>query len=179
MVSAVGICPLQAKSSLNAQLYRPQHSSKGLQPDELKLCMELSERGVVCANWLASAAQVELSRFREFMLWLRCGEHRFDPYNADTRPYHADSCEETSPAPTEPNTFVPQKHDLLDVCEYLDSGLMVSPIDKWFIGGGPPALKLNEIPKPAVEGVRSAVTKARASLKQGLKWPPVSPTLRC
>lgn len=91
----------------------------------------------------------------------------------DARPKHADLFEETTPSPTDTNAGpIPQKHDLLDVSDYLDSGLATSPIDQWFTGSHP-TFKPSELPKPAVEGVRSAVAKARLSLKQGLKWPPV------
>ncbi|KAI0094909.1 anaphase-promoting complex, cyclosome, subunit 4-domain-containing protein [Irpex rosettiformis] len=135
----------------------PQYSAKGLLQDEIKLCMELSKRTIVHANWLASTARAELSRFREFMLWLRY---------------------ETSPPPTDTNAGpLPQKHDLLDVCEYLDSGLVVSSIDKWFIGGLS-TFEPSEIHRPAVNGVKAAVAKARVSLKQGLKWPPLQQTIR-
>jgi hypothetical protein len=74
MVTVVSLYPVRAEPALNMRTRRPQYCSSGLEQDEIKHCMELVERAVVCANWLASTARAELPRFKEFMMWLRFGE---------------------------------------------------------------------------------------------------------
>ena len=68
---------------------------------------------------------------------------------------------------------IPQKHDLLEVNEYLDSGLVVSPIDKWFMSGIP-TFGPDELGKSPDQDIKALVTQARHLLKDRITWPPVS-----
>ena len=53
---------------------RPQYSTFQLRSDEVTFCLELADRGVLIASWLAAVCRTELSRFREFVSWLRFGK---------------------------------------------------------------------------------------------------------
>jgi len=37
------------------------------------VCLDLAGRGIMIASWLAAVSRRELSRFKEFMQWLRHG----------------------------------------------------------------------------------------------------------
>ena len=56
------------------------------------------------------------------------------------------------------------QHDILEVNEYLTSSLVVSPIDKWFMG---PVARINReglgVPSENVN-IKTAIAKARAAL---------------
>ena len=54
--------------------FRPQYSTFQLLSDEVAFCLELANRGVLIASWLAAVCRTELSRFREFVSWLRFGK---------------------------------------------------------------------------------------------------------
>ncbi|KAI0695596.1 anaphase-promoting complex, cyclosome, subunit 4-domain-containing protein [Cytidiella melzeri] len=131
----------------------PQYSSSGLKHDQIKFCMEHAERAVICAHWLAASARAELLRFKEFMIWLRFEIARPTAAGADP---------------------IPQRHDLLEVHDYLDSGLVVSSIDKWFTGDIP-NYKSREFgdSTQTFHEVKAAATKAREVIKKGLAWPPI------
>ncbi|KAF9270239.1 hypothetical protein L218DRAFT_22909 [Marasmius fiardii PR-910] len=76
----------------------------------------LLKHGIILSNWLAAAARRELNWFKEFISWLRFEIAAANPSN------------ETPP---------PIQHDILEVNQYLMSGLESSSIDKWFIGAVP------------------------------------------
>ncbi|KAL6309999.1 anaphase-promoting complex, cyclosome, subunit 4-domain-containing protein [Sparassis latifolia] len=80
--------------------------------------LELTERAIVMASWLTATARRELTHFKEFMSWLKYETSRAN-------------------SSTEAHTQPPPKHDMLEVNDYLMSGLVVSPIDKWFMGPVP------------------------------------------
>lgn len=48
-----------------------------LSPQELGSCLELTGRAIVAAAWLSATARRELSRFRDFIAWLRYGKRSF------------------------------------------------------------------------------------------------------
>ncbi|KAL0071986.1 hypothetical protein AAF712_000909 [Marasmius tenuissimus] len=90
-------------------------------------CLVLLKRGIILSNWLASVARRELNRFKEFISWLRFEIAAANPSN------------ETPP---------PIQHDILEVNQYIMSGLESSIIDKWFSGAGP-SFSLQELGIPA------------------------------
>lgn len=95
----------------------PEYALLELQSDDLATCIEHCNRAIILAAWLAATARREFTRFREFMSWLR-----FEILSAN------------------PNNDVPSPvihHDILEVNKYFMSGLIVSPIDKWFMGPVP------------------------------------------
>ena len=57
-----------------ASTFRPQYLLFQLHLDEVTFCLELAGRGVLIASWLAAVCRTELSRFREFISWLRFGK---------------------------------------------------------------------------------------------------------
>ena len=46
-----------------------------LKKDDIAQAMTMAGRAIFSASWLSAAARRELSRFREFMKWLRFGKH--------------------------------------------------------------------------------------------------------
>ncbi|KAJ3970282.1 anaphase-promoting complex, cyclosome, subunit 4-domain-containing protein [Lentinula raphanica] len=79
-------------------------------------CLAMLKQTILLGSWLTAAARREHSRFKEFMAWLRYETVRLGP-------------------PTDtPNLL---RHDILEVNQYLMSGLEKSVIDKWFMGPVP------------------------------------------
>ncbi|KAH8102650.1 anaphase-promoting complex, cyclosome, subunit 4-domain-containing protein [Cristinia sonorae] len=75
-------------------------------------------RALLCTAWLAAAARTEFARYIEFITWVRYETAR-------------------SNQQTDVHNIPPPRHDILEVNEYLISGLVDSPIDKWFTGQAP------------------------------------------
>ncbi|KDQ63736.1 hypothetical protein JAAARDRAFT_203134 [Jaapia argillacea MUCL 33604] len=88
------------------------------QTSELVVCLELLGRAIVLSAWLAATARREFFRFREFIAWLRYETGRINP-NPESQTQHN------------------PRHDILEVNSYLMTGLVVSPIDRWFMGAVP------------------------------------------
>lgn len=112
---------------------RPQYRAFELSFDHISSILDFATRGVICASWLSVTARREFTRFREFISWLRFG--KFCPQFIvitliSTR------AEITNANPTNESHAIP-RHDILEVNAYLMSGLVVSSIDKWFIGPVP------------------------------------------
>ena len=106
-----------------------------LSDGDLTACLDLTGRAVVIASWLASVARRELIRFREFISWLRFGKQK---RSVRTNLYTNLQRLETSAIANTNNDNTPgPKHDLLEVNHYFMSGLVVSSIDKWFMGPVP------------------------------------------
>ncbi|KAG7450497.1 uncharacterized protein BT62DRAFT_1001314 [Guyanagaster necrorhizus] len=95
----------------------PEYALFELQSDDLATCIEHCNRAIILAAWLAAAARREFTRFREFMSWLRFEILSANPNNDVLSPVI--------------------RHDILEVNKYFMSGLVVSPIDKWFMGPVP------------------------------------------
>ncbi|KAJ7786332.1 anaphase-promoting complex, cyclosome, subunit 4-domain-containing protein [Mycena metata] len=94
----------------------PQYSSFQLVTQDIETCLELTGRAIFIASWLAAVARRELSRFKEFVIWIRAETTAVNP----------------------PSEYHPQlRHDVLEVNNYFMSGLVVSSIDKWFMGPVP------------------------------------------
>ncbi|KXN90007.1 hypothetical protein AN958_05012 [Leucoagaricus sp. SymC.cos] len=91
----------------------PQYRIFELSFDDISSTLDSATRGVTCASWLSVVARKEFTRFREFISWLR-----FETLSAN---------------PSTETHSIP-RHDILEVNGYLMSGLVVSSIDKWFIG---------------------------------------------
>ncbi|KAI9460950.1 anaphase-promoting complex, cyclosome, subunit 4-domain-containing protein [Lactarius psammicola] len=89
-----------------------------LKEDDIIQAMTMTSRAIFSASWLSAAARRELSRFKEFMKWLR-----FEISNA-------------SPV-ADPQSLNPPRHDVLEVNDYLTKGLVNSEIDAWFCDGVP------------------------------------------
>ncbi|KAG7099237.1 hypothetical protein E1B28_001101 [Marasmius oreades] len=105
----------------------------------------LLKRGIILSNWLAATARRELNRFKEFISWLRFEIAAANPSN------------ETPP---------PIQHDILEVNQYLMSGLESSSIDKWFIGVVP-SFSLQELGIPSQDLLLSSTLQyARQTLAQ-------------
>ncbi|KAJ7181678.1 anaphase-promoting complex, cyclosome, subunit 4-domain-containing protein [Mycena crocata] len=94
----------------------PQYASFQLATKDLETCIDLTGRAIFIASWLAAVARRELSRFKEFIIWLR----------AETL---------AANSPNEMHSHL--RHDTLEVNNYFMSGLVVSSIDKWFMGPVP------------------------------------------
>ncbi|KAJ3750355.1 anaphase-promoting complex, cyclosome, subunit 4-domain-containing protein [Lentinula detonsa] len=79
-------------------------------------CLSMLKQAILLGTWLAAAARREHNRFKEFITWLRYETVLLGP-SSET-----------------PNTL---RHDILEVNQYLMSGLEKSMIDKWFMGPVP------------------------------------------
>ncbi|KAJ6575135.1 anaphase-promoting complex, cyclosome, subunit 4-domain-containing protein [Mycena capillaripes] len=126
----------------------PQYASFQLVTQDVEICVDLTARAIFIASWLAAVARRELSRFKEFVKWIRA---------------------ETTAMNT-PNDFQPQlRHDILEVNNYFMSGLVVSSIDKWFMG---PVPQFNPRELGIVDGnptLRTTLEQARAAVDD-TKW---------
>ncbi|KAJ7706158.1 anaphase-promoting complex, cyclosome, subunit 4-domain-containing protein [Mycena rosella] len=126
----------------------PQYASFQLVTKDVETCIELTGRAIFIASWLAAIARRELSRFKEFIMWLRSETAAVNP----------------------PSDFHPQiRHDTLEVNNYFMSGLVVSSIDKWFMG---PVPQFNPQEFGIVNGdagLRAATEHARTAAGQ-TKW---------
>ena len=63
--------------SLIAHIIRPTFAFCEFSASEAKGCLQAIQRLIMAGNWLAKTARVELTRFREFMGWLRYGENSY------------------------------------------------------------------------------------------------------
>ncbi|KAH9946631.1 anaphase-promoting complex, cyclosome, subunit 4-domain-containing protein [Amylocystis lapponica] len=87
--------------------------------NDVHACLQLASRAIVLAGWLAATARRELVRFKEFINWIKYEISRLANANDHN------------------HSQFPPKHDILEVNDYLMAGLVVSPIDKWFMGPVP------------------------------------------
>lgn len=62
-------------SSLISDIIRPNFAFCEFSASEAKGCLQAIQRLIMMGNWLAKMARVELTRFREFMGWLRYGKN--------------------------------------------------------------------------------------------------------
>ncbi|KAJ7783806.1 anaphase-promoting complex, cyclosome, subunit 4-domain-containing protein [Mycena maculata] len=126
----------------------PQYASFQLATNDLETCIDLTGRAIFIATWLAAVARRELSRFKEFITWLRA----------------------QTAAISSPTEFQSQlRHDILEVNNYLMSGLVVSSVDKWFMG---PVPQFNARELGILDGnpdLRTSLEHARAAVGQ-TKW---------
>ncbi|TFY69760.1 hypothetical protein EVJ58_g217 [Rhodofomes roseus] len=120
----------------------------GINTAQVTACMDLAGRAVLLAGWLAATARRELVRFTEYMFWLRYETARLNT-----------SGEGHNHAP------VP-RHDILEVNDYLMSGLVVSPIDRWFMGPVP-QFSPHDLGVPGDwSDLKSATLRARRVLRE-------------
>lgn len=63
--------------SLITHIVRPTFAFCEFSASEAKGCLQAIQRLIMVGNWLAKTARVELTRFREFMGWLRYGENAY------------------------------------------------------------------------------------------------------
>ncbi|KAI9454006.1 anaphase-promoting complex, cyclosome, subunit 4-domain-containing protein [Russula earlei] len=127
-----------------SQLPRTYEACK-LKKDDIIQAMEMTSRAIFSASWLSSTARRELSRFKEFMKWLR-----FEIANAS----HV----------ADPQSHNQPRHDILEVNEYLTAGLMKSKIDAWF-SGGVPSFSPQDLGVPHDnQNLSAAIERARSAL---------------
>lgn len=118
----------------------PQLDSFELQKGEIEACLDLAGRAIVISGWLAAVARRELARFKEFIAFIR----------------HETVAVESRPAP---------EFDMLEANQYMVSGLVVSSIDKWFMG-----------PIPRFSSEDLGVPSDKHDLQQALKKARVAAT---
>ena len=157
-------------------LFRPElYGEYGLSTEDVKACMNLAARGIILSAWLAATARRELFRFTEFMSFLRYGTN-FPLIIADFLSVKIHFVTETTRFSTSDreNSHV-ARHDILEVNEYLMSGLVVSSIDKWFLGPVP-QFSPERIGTPQTGDLHASVDQARQFLADPskLRWPPES-----
>lgn len=68
-------------------------------------------------------------------------------------------------------TTPPVRHDILEVNKYLMSGLVVSSIDKWFMGPVP-QFKESDLGLPGIQPLREVIDLAKAAVNDPnqVKW---------
>ncbi|KAL5535567.1 hypothetical protein ACEPAF_3661 [Sanghuangporus sanghuang] len=122
--------------------------------EEVDECLALAGRAIVLAAWLAATARQELNRFAEFQGFLRYETNRLNAADAIPIP----------------------RHDIMEVNEYLMSGLVVSSIDKWFVGPAPQFSLDSIAPAAPTMNLRSSIDRARefAADPVNLTWPPIT-----
>lgn len=117
-----------------------------LKKGDISRAMMMTSRAICSASWLSAAARRELSRFKEFMKWLR-----FEIGNA-------------SPV-ADPQSQNQLRHDVLEVNEYLTTGLVKSEIDAWFRGGVPSFLPQDLGVPDDKQNLSAAIERARSALR--------------
>ncbi|KAI0651841.1 anaphase-promoting complex, cyclosome, subunit 4-domain-containing protein [Trametes meyenii] len=122
----------------------PQYAACNFNTAEVEACLDMTARAIVLSAWLAASARKELIRFKEFMKWLRYEIAR------------ANAADHQQPRP---------QHDILEVNDYLTSGLIVSQIDKWFMGPAP-RFTPESLGVPQNTNISVALRKARAALNR-------------
>ncbi|KAI8995617.1 anaphase-promoting complex, cyclosome, subunit 4-domain-containing protein [Trametes punicea] len=120
----------------------PQYAVCNFKAQEIEACLDMTARAIVSSAWLAAIARKELLRFKEFMKWLR-----YEIARVNAADHH-------QPRP---------QHDILEVNEYLTSGLVASQIDKWFIGPAP-RFTPESLGVPQNTNIGLALRKAHAAL---------------
>ncbi|EJD03914.1 uncharacterized protein FOMMEDRAFT_167218 [Fomitiporia mediterranea MF3/22] len=130
------------------------HGDYGFSTKEVDECLDLTARAIILAAFLAATARRELTRFVEFIVFLRYETSRL-------------STPEATPSP---------RHDILEVNEYLMSGLEKSEIDEWFTGPVPQFSMSSIESTPQMGDLRSVIERARAFLADPSKltWPPIT-----
>ncbi|KAI0033161.1 anaphase-promoting complex, cyclosome, subunit 4-domain-containing protein [Vararia minispora EC-137] len=112
---------------------------------EIRECLSMVRQAIIASSWLAAVARRELSRFKEFMKWLR-----FEINNT---------------AATNDHVLHP-RHDVLEVQSYISYGLIDNPIDIWFVGRPPTNLSPNRRTTEAPEkGLTDVMERARQTLR--------------
>ncbi|KAJ4484101.1 anaphase-promoting complex, cyclosome, subunit 4-domain-containing protein [Lentinula lateritia] len=121
------------------------YSSFEIPSEVVDQCLIMLKQAILLSSWLAAAARREHNRFREFMTWLRYETVLLGP-SSET-----------------PNS-TPLRHDILEVNQYLMSGLEKSVIDQWFMGPVPTFVP-QDLGIPGYNlTVRAALQKAREYL---------------
>ncbi|KAG5722502.1 ATP-dependent RNA helicase DRS1 [Termitomyces sp. T112] len=106
---------------------------------EIHTCLEITMQMILLSAWLAATARQELFRFRAFLHWLRFETSVANP---------------SSDNPPQP------RHDILEVNNYLVSGLATSTIDRWFTGPAP-QFSLIDISRESDKSIVDVIDQAR------------------
>jgi anaphase-promoting complex subunit 4 len=149
---------LYSPSPFTHSFRRPQFVLFELAHGEVDACLDLIGRAIVITSWLAAVTRRELSRFREFISWLRYGKRNFNHlviaiYRTHLETTAANPTNDASPTP---------RHDILEVNNYFISGLVVSSIDKWFMGPVPQFLPKDLGVTGNEQGSATVLQRARA-----------------
>ncbi|KAF9466261.1 anaphase-promoting complex, cyclosome, subunit 4-domain-containing protein [Collybia nuda] len=136
----------------------PEYSLFEISLEHINKILEDLERAIVISTWLATIARRDLLRFREFISWLRF---------------------ETSSANTSDNA-TNHRYDILEVNNYLESGLLGITIDKFF-KGPKPLFSKRDLGVPGSDSdspvsLPKAIQNARSFLNdpssKGFRFPP-------
>jgi anaphase-promoting complex subunit 4 len=126
----------------NAHTIRPNFAFCEFSASEAKGCLQAIQRLIMVGNWLAKTARVELTRFREFMGWLRYGEGdhgcilNVSNHARTARRVHVVEIAKNAQAP-DSQVHIPVRYDIMQANEYMISGLAESALDRWFSGQAP------------------------------------------
>ncbi|PCH33624.1 hypothetical protein WOLCODRAFT_93867 [Wolfiporia cocos MD-104 SS10] len=131
----------------------PQYEFCGIDVSQVNSCLDLASRAIVIAAWLAATARKEMLRFAEFTSWIR-----YETLRANT--------------PSDAHNQPIPRHDILEVNDYLMSGLVVSSIDKWFMGPVPGFLPHDLGVPERKQDLKAMMQKARGVLRdqQQMAW---------
>lgn len=134
-----------------------------LDEDEIERCIQDTGRAIVAASWLTATARRELSSFKEFMKWLRYGKPYISPVHR--RGYTDFTAPEIMVAGAPDDApYVAPTHDILEVNDYLLSGLHHSQIDRWFSGDAPTFLPQDLGVPDEKPNLATAMQRARLAL---------------
>ncbi|KAH7911187.1 anaphase-promoting complex, cyclosome, subunit 4-domain-containing protein [Hygrophoropsis aurantiaca] len=92
--------------------YMSHYALFQVEAEEINVCLSLAQRAIFIASWLAFQANRELGTFKHFLAFLKHEAATANP-----------TAERTVP-----------EYDVLEVNNYLMSGLVASDIDGWFLG---------------------------------------------
>lgn len=138
-----------------------QYGLFGFKTSDVEAILDLTARAIISSAWLTATARREVRRFKEFIAWIR-HENNHINQSGDSAP--------------------PPRHDFLEVNNYLMSGLVVSPIDKWFMGPVPQFSSQDLGIAPGGHDLEEVMERARRVIddpgqvawKQGMKYKDLS-----
>ncbi|CAL1695872.1 unnamed protein product [Somion occarium] len=132
----------------------PEYAFCALKTDDIRTSLTLARSIIICASWLGATARRELIRFRDFLNWVR---------------YEIARANST----TDVHALPPPRHDPLEVNDYLMSGLVVSSIDRWFMGPVP-HFSEDDLRIPNTRDLETSIQVARETLEnpRSFSWPP-------
>ncbi|KAL4070952.1 anaphase-promoting complex, cyclosome, subunit 4-domain-containing protein [Scleroderma citrinum] len=111
---------------------------------DITTCLNMVERGIFASAWLATEARKELRAFKQFLTFIRY---------------------ETAAANMTGETQAFLDFDILEVNDYLMSGLMTSQIDRWFTGSAPQFNPGDLFTSQTPKSLREALQLAHAALR--------------
>lgn len=149
------------------QRYKPFH----LHETDIAAVIKQVQKLIEYAEWLAKAAEEELLRYGEFVRWFRSGELGSASSSNTKRSKFAklmNVIESLRASDGSGNELRAISFDPLEVLQYLESGFLSSPLDRWFTGDSPPALAPSDVIIRPFKNVSSALETARSYLDKKL-----------